>query len=184
MQFKLLSLLASAAALVSANTITFKSLDSTSRTVYFTGNPGMATIQPTRVPGSATIKVDIPEHWQGNFYSVSDGAPNVPGMLGEVAFQSWAGITFFDVSAIVAPQDHDGVKQLWPASSVAPISGCERFPCAHAYYLPDDVQTKATSESDLICTLGNGALTAREFEDDESPVFERAFVMGKWSSKL
>jgi hypothetical protein len=37
------------------------------------------------------------------------------------------------------------------------MSGCEEFPCDNAYYLPDDVQTKTTSEDHLITTLGKGS---------------------------
>lgn len=75
-------------------------------------------------------------------------------MLGEVCFNSWGGISFFDVSAIVNPNDKNNVKQLWPASAATPVSGCTTFPCNDAYYLPDDIQTKGTNEDDLVCTLG------------------------------
>jgi hypothetical protein len=78
-------------------------------------------------------------------------------MLGEVSLNSWNGLTYFDVSAIVDPSDHDNVKQMWPVKSQTPMSGCEVFPCNNAYWLPDDVQTKATSETDLMTTLGSGS---------------------------
>jgi len=61
------------------------------------------------------------------------------------------------VSAIVDANDHGNVKQMWPKSSQSPMSGCVVFPCNNAYYLPDDVQTKVTTERHLISTLGSGS---------------------------
>lgn len=180
MQFFTLASLLAAAALASANTVTFKALDSVTRTVYFTPNAGGNDLSEVTVPGGGSTKVDFPQGWVGNFYAVSDGQQNVPGMLGEVAFNGWNGITFFDVSAIVNPNDHVGVKQLYPASSSSPTSGCETFPCNNAYYLPDDVQTKTTTETDLICTLGTGSLQSRA-EEADSPSFKRDFVLGRWT---
>ncbi len=152
-------LLAATAALASlahaVNSVTFVSQDSTGRTVYFTGNPGKAAIPPVKVSGNGQVRVEFPYNWIGNFFSISDGKPVIPGMLGEVAFNEWGDLTYFDVSAIVDPNDWEGVKTMYPASGREPTSGCERFPCNNAYYLPDDLQTKAVQESDLICTLGN-----------------------------
>lgn len=153
--FKTLALLATATTALAANTIKFKSQDSTARTVYFTPSEGSPQIQPVRVEGNAVVTKSIPIGWIGNYYSVCDGRPNVPGMLGEFTFNSrFEGITFFDVSAIVDPNDHVGVKMIMPAKGQHPVSGCEVFPCNNAYYHPDDVQTKATHESDFICLLG------------------------------
>ncbi|KAK3944966.1 hypothetical protein QBC46DRAFT_130994 [Diplogelasinospora grovesii] len=189
---KVAALLAAAATLVSAeNTLTFISQDSDARTLYFTGNPGHDEIEAVKVPGGKNVTVNIPYGWEGNFFSVTDGAEYKPGMLGEVAYNSWGGITFFDVSAIVDPNDHNGVKQMWPASAEEPVSGCEIFPCNFAYYLPDDVQTRATHETDLFCSLGNAAsgVTARSLLDlvernqEDHPFFARDFVTGKWSTK-
>ena len=181
MQFFKLASLLTAAALAAANSVTFQSLDNIGRTIYFTPNAGLAQISPVKVQGGASLQVTFPQGWIGNFYSVSDGAPNVPGMLGEVAFNGWNGITFFDVSAIVNPNDHSGVKQLWPAGGASPVSGCEVFPCNNAYYLADDVQTKTTTETDLICTLGNGN-SRRSVEEVETPSFKRDFVVGRWAN--
>jgi hypothetical protein len=147
------------AALSSAASVTFWTLDDAQRTIYFTCNPGSADIDPVTVSGQQNTTVNFPDTWQGNFYAVQDGAANVPGMLGEVNFGSWHGLTYFDVSAIVDPNDKDNVKQLFPSGSYEPMSGCDNFPCNNAYYLPDDIQTKATQESDLICTLGSGAVS-------------------------
>lgn len=177
---KLFSLLA-AAALASANTVTFTSLDDTDRTVYFTPNAGLAWLPSVKVPARGTVKVEFPLSWIGNWYSVCEGAPNVPGMLGEVAFDGWLGMTFYDVSAIVKPDDTVGVKEIWPAGSKHPTSGCKIFPCNNAYYLPDDVQTKATTEKDLICSLGVETVAARSEEAAESPSFKRDFVEGRWT---
>jgi hypothetical protein len=190
MQFLTLASFLSTAALVAGNSVTFQAQDSTTRTIYFTSNPGSALIDSVVVPGSGTAKVNFPHGWQGNWYSVSDGAENKPGMLGEVAFNSWNDITYFDVSAIVDPTDKNGVKKMYPVSTTKAsmtntlvTSGCDSFPCANAYYLPDDVQTKATHETDLICTLGTSSTAARAPEelDTSSPAFSREWVMGKWT---
>jgi hypothetical protein len=180
------TLLAAAGLASATNTVTFMSQDSTERTIYFTQNPGFDSINATTVPGNTNVTVEFPTGWIGNFYAVSKGSPNLAGMLAEVAWDSWGAMTFFDVSAIVNATDINGVKQLW-APGGSPISGCTLFPCANAYYLADDVQTKATSENSLYCTLGGGssnntlyvANTKRDME--EEPKFERAFVQGKWS---
>jgi hypothetical protein len=92
-----------------------------------------------------------------NWYSVFKGADIVPSVLGEVAWNGWDGITWFDVSTIVNSNDLDGVKTLAPKSSDTPYSGCESYVdgCDNAYYAADDVQTKSTTENALVCTLGN-----------------------------
>lgn len=176
-----LFLLGAGAAL--ANTVTFKSLDETSRKIIFTPNAGLPAIASVEVPGGQDVKVDFPTGWIGNWYSVSEGAPDIPGMLGEVAFNGWNGINFFDVSAIVNPNDLNGVKKIYPANDPTPVSGCDVFPCNNAYYVWDDVQTKATQENDLICTLGAGTVAQRGEADIilDEPVFKRDFVMGKWT---
>jgi hypothetical protein len=158
MQFttSVLALLASAA-VSSAASVTFWTLDNIERTIYFTGNPGSAPIDPVTVNNAQQTTVQFPDAWVGNYYAVQAGQANVPGMLGEVQFGGWNGMTYFDVSAIVTPGDHDNVKQMWPAGSKTPMSGCEVFPCNNAYYLPDDVQTKVTQEVDLVQTLGSGS---------------------------
>jgi hypothetical protein len=178
MQFSTFMTLVASAAVAVANTVTFVSLDGIDRTVYFTPNAGLQWLEAVRVPGKATVKTSIPQGWIGNWYSVSDGKPNVPGMLGEVTFQGWQGLTYFDVSAIVNPHDHEGVKEMWPATAYHPVSGCKLFPCANAYYLWDDVQTKTSPETDLVCTLGNdnGARSLDPAEESES--VKRDFVLG------
>ncbi|EQB50845.1 hypothetical protein GCG54_00001627 [Colletotrichum gloeosporioides] len=185
MQFSsLLALLGSAVA-VAANTVTFKSLDDTDRTIYFIANSGLAAIDSVKVPAKGSTTVDFPQAWIGNWYSVSDGSENTTGMLGEVAFNGWNDLTYFDVSAIVNANDMDGVKLMYPASAQTPTSGCDNFLCNNAYYLPDDIQTKTTSETDLVCTLGKNGLTSIASRDvhaevEEAPAVKRDFVLGKW----
>ncbi|SPN97670.1 related to dnase1 protein [Cephalotrichum gorgonifer] len=145
----------SSATLALANSVTFISQDSTDRTIIFTANGGGEKLPDLEVAAGATETATFPDGWVGNWFSVSKGASSVPGMLGEVAFQGWNDLTYFDVSAIVNPLDHVGVKEMWPAESKTPTSGCKVFPCNNAYYLPDDIQTKTTTEVDLVCTLGN-----------------------------
>ncbi|KAG7130867.1 hypothetical protein HYQ45_010410 [Verticillium longisporum] len=175
MQFSQLMSLFGAAALVAAtNTVTFVSTDQTDRTIYFTPNAGYPEVAPVEVPAGQSIKSEVPQSWIGNWYSVSVGADNIPGMLGEVAFQGWNDLTYFDVSAIVTPGDHDGVHEMWPAQGHTPTSGCAEFPCNNAYYLWDDVQTKTTPETDLICTLGTGASPLNAGE--EVPAVKRDFM--------
>lgn len=140
-----------------ANSITFWALDNLDRTVYFTANENQYAIEPVKVKGSSKKHVHLPHDFTGNFYAVIEGQEDKPGMLGEVKFSGGFGLTYFDVSAIVDPNDHDNIKQMWPALSREPISGCETFPCANAYYLPDDIQTKSTAETDLVTTLGGSS---------------------------
>ncbi|KAI1746012.1 hypothetical protein F4680DRAFT_442282 [Xylaria scruposa] len=179
-----LTALAAAATLASANSITFVNQDATQRTIVFTANAGLQHIEPVVIAGLDQAKVNFPDGWIGNAYSVSDGAPNVPGMLAEVTFQGWQGLTYFDVSAIVNPNDHDGVKELFPTSEQSVkekqlISGCAVFPCSKAYYHPDDVQTVTTPAEDLICTLGNPPSNVVT-RDVEVELVARKFVLGKF----
>lgn len=149
--------LAGSATLAHAGTVTFWTLDDVQRTIYFTSNENAYPMDPVVVNNSEQTTVTFHDDFVGNFYAVTDGSENVPGMLGEVKFSGWGGKTFFDVSAIIDPNDHSGVKQMYPADSQWPMSGCVVFPCDNAYYLPDDVQTKVTEESHIITTLGDGA---------------------------
>ncbi|KAL6402818.1 dnase1 protein [Ilyonectria robusta] len=136
---------------VGANSVTFWTLDHNVRTLYFT--PSLDS--PVTVSSDANTTITFPSEYSGNFYAVKQGASQEVGMLGEVMFNGWKGLTYFDVSAIVNPGDRDNVKQMWPAKSRVPVSGCEVFPCDNAYYQPNDVQTKATKEVHLVTTLGS-----------------------------
>ena len=159
MQFFSTILLAASAlaSLVAAgpNAVHFVNQGSEKRTIYFTAQEGLPTINKLTIKGHKTANQTFPTGWIGNFYSVSKGAANVPGMLGELRFDGYGGATYFDVSAIVNPSDTVGVKQIFPKNSPTPMSGCETFPCSNAYYTSDDVATQATDENELICLLGN-----------------------------
>lgn len=144
--------LASAAA---AGTVHFVNQDSTERTIIFTPNLGLEAIPKLTIAGSQTANQTFPTGWIGNWYSVSAGAADTPGMLGEVRFDGFAGATYFDVSAIVNPNDTEGVKMIFPKNSNTPVSGCQSFPCTNAYNKWDDIATLSTDDSELICLLGN-----------------------------
>lgn len=162
MQFTYTAIVAALISAVAAtNNMQFINQDSTARTIYFTSNPGLTIIEPLLIDGSSSANQTFDDGWTGNFYSVSDGAVNKPGMLGEVAWNSWDGITFFDVSAIVDPTDTNGVKQIFPADDIETVSGCESFPCAHVYEQANDIQTKSTSTTSLICLLGTAPTSTR-----------------------
>ena len=149
--------LAAAASAVNAAAVTFKTLDDVTRQIIFTPSPGSPEIESVTVSSAQDTTVQFPDHYEGNFYAVTEGSEDKPGMLGELLFGGWMGFTYFDVSAIVDPNDKNGVKQMWPANTKEPMSGCESFPCNNAYYLPDDVQTKVTHEDHIITTLGGSA---------------------------
>lgn len=180
----LAAFVAAAASLAGAtNTITFRNQDSTPKTVVFTANPGFSSVDTIKVDGDAEKMVTIPQGWQGNYFSIAEGSPNNPGMLGEVAFQGWNDLTYFDVSAIVDATDIDGVKEIFPVSELkakvkTAISGCSNFPCNTAYYHPDDIQTVSTKETNLVTTLGGG--NAAPSKRDETNLVPRKFVLGQF----
>ncbi|KAF5545208.1 DNase1 [Fusarium phyllophilum] len=149
--------LVASATYAAAASVTFVTLDDKERTIIFTPDPGYEGPESVTVSSAKEVTVDFPDKYIGNFYAVQKGKADTPGMLGEVTFGGWNGKTYFDVSAIVDPNDKDNVKQMWPKSAATPMSGCETFPCDNCYWLPDDVQTKVTDEVDLITTLGDGA---------------------------
>lgn len=145
------------AAVASAGSVTFWTLDDVTRTVHFTANENKWDMDSVTVSSAEKKTVHFPEGYVGNFYAIPEGGENTPGMLGEVKFAGNEGKTYFDVSAIIDPSDKSNVKQMYPASSQSPMSGCVVFPCDNAYYLPDDVQTKVTEEEHIITTLGEGS---------------------------
>jgi len=141
---------------VLANSVEFVNQDSIQRTIYFTPQEGKSSMDSVTVEGLGSQNVTFPDQWIGNFYAIEEGAENTPGMLGEVSFDGWdSTAVWFDVSAIVDPNDNSNVKQLYPASSKTPVSGCQSFPCDNAYNKWDDVETQSSSEAELICLLGN-----------------------------
>lgn len=163
--------------MASANSIKFVNQDGTQRTVYFTPSAGMATIDSVTIAGNSDATVQFPTGWIGNAHAVEEGQENTgKGMLAEVAFDGWMGKTYFDVSAIVVPEDHNNVKLMYPVSDTSLTSGCETFPCDNCYYLADDVQTKVTDEHDLITTLGTSSVAARDVHVE---VVARNYVLGQ-----
>lgn len=149
-----LSAFLATATLTLANSVTFVSQDSTDRTIVFTPSHGHDEVSSIEVAGNGEEKATLPDDWEGNWYAVAKGKDDEPGMLGEVAFGGYGGDTYFDVSAIVNKDDNSGVKEIYPAESQDPKSGCKEFPCDNVYVESDDVQTKSTKETDLVCTLG------------------------------
>lgn len=162
MQFKNLAIAALASVASAANTVTFKSMDGTDRTVVWTGT---AAIKDTLVPAGHNISISVPTGWTGNAYAYTTGGTNKPGMLAEFAFNSWGSSTYFDVSAIVDPEDRSGVYQMYPADTEEPMSGCQTFACGNAYYMPDDVQTKSTTSNHIVVTLGAGPMAVSTKRD-------------------
>ncbi|KAK8038082.1 hypothetical protein PG994_014849 [Apiospora phragmitis] len=171
----LAAVVAAAASLVSAtNTITFQNQDSTPKTVVFTANAGFPSVDTVKVDGNGEAKVTIPQGWQGNYFSISEGSHVSPGMLGEVAFQGWNDLTYFDVSAIVDATDINGVKEIFPVSELKAktkiaFSGCTSFPCN---------TTVSTKETNLVTTLGGGSTVPSK--RDETNLVPRKFVLGKF----
>lgn len=152
--FLLLSLLSVLVPGVSAGSITFSSEDGVGRVIHFTGNGDIGELH---VGPGESIAQDFPDGWTGNFYATCDGCDDAPGMLGEVAFDGFEGKTFYDVSAIVDPDDHNGVHRFSPSGGDGEEAGCDEFPCPDkAYYAPDDVQTKVSESKDFVVSLSGG----------------------------
>ncbi|KAK3328426.1 hypothetical protein B0T19DRAFT_401191 [Cercophora scortea] len=149
----LLALLA-ASMVNAANTIKFINQDDIPRKIVFTTNPGHRKYDDLYINGRSEATQKIDWGWAGNVYAIHQGAFDKAGMLAEFTFNGFEGQTFFDVSAIVDPSDHDNVKQIWPVDEPDNISGCNPFPCDRAYYRPHDEQTKTTWKNDFIVTLG------------------------------
>ena len=141
--------------LAAANTVEFINQDGTTRNIVFTPQSGLASIDSITIEGHGTANVSFPDSWIGNWYSYNEGSTNVPGMLGEVRWNGYAGANYFDVSAIVDPNDTNGVKMIFPKNSNTPLSGCQTFPCSNAYNKPDDVATLSTPDETLVCLIGN-----------------------------
>jgi hypothetical protein len=176
----------------SNNSIEFQNIDSKSRTIYFTAQVGFPAINPVHLSGLGdTAVVNPPQGWIGNCYAVTDGAPNIPGVLGEFAFDAYEGNAFYDVSLIVTQGDPDGIKQIWPSGGDPTTgSGCANYDtrCNNAYNLPDDVQTKSSNPGQFICTVGNTSGKRRRHARDlavakkpaveERDLYTRDFVLG------
>lgn len=156
------TILFAAAALASMTTaenfVKFVNQDSTPKTVVFTANAGLQSIEPLTLDGFAVVDQTLPTGWIGNFYTYCEGAANTPGTLGEVNFQGWDDLTYFDVSGIVNPTDADGVKMLYPTEDDTVSSGCQTTGsefCVNQYNAPDDIATKTSTSTTLTCLVGN-----------------------------
>jgi len=195
MQFinTILSAAVALASLASAiNTVQFVNQDDTTRNVVFTSQAdlNMAQIPTLVLNGSGSANQTFPTGWIGNFYSYNEDSENVPGMLGEVRFDGWNGLVFFDVSAIVNATDSEGVKMMYPLganlkSLSTATSGCNTnvagVKCLNQYNAWDDVATQATHSSNLVCLLGNLATTTRRRHVE---VYPRSYVTGAEGSPL
>jgi len=168
-----------------ANTVQFVNQDNTVRHIVFTAQDvSEATkIDDLVVTGLGTADQVFPTGWIGNWYSYNEGQHHELGMLGEVRFDGWNGLVYFDVSAIVNSTDTEGVKMLYPkgqspASSSTAVSGCQTAICANRYNVWDDVATKSTTSTELVCLLGNLATPERR---RSAKVYPRSFVTGESS---
>ncbi|TLD12557.1 uncharacterized protein PgNI_02780 [Pyricularia grisea] len=151
------------------NIITFTSVDSTDRTVIFTPSVGREEVPSVSVAGGQTVDVVFPHGWVGKYLAVSDDEDQLRllGVIGEVTFNGFGDMTYFDVSAIDDPSDQQGVRMLRPAGEDENTSGClGDFPCDNAYVTPNDEQTKVTPGRHLIATLGREPLVRKEDGDD------------------
>jgi len=164
------------------NTVQFVNQDNTTRNIVFTSQEdlNMPKIPNLVVSGMQTANQTFPTGWTGNFYSYNEGAEDVPGMLGEVRFDGWDGITFYDVSAIVRSIDTEGIKQMYalgtnPLKSTSAVSGCPTAvgKCLNQYNNWDDVATQASKSSALVCTLGNPTVVARR---QNTRLYPRSFL--------
>jgi len=166
MQFKTLTL-AALAAFATANTVDMVSQDNVNREIHFTPQIGSPELDTIALAGGETKTATFPEGWVGNWYAVTEGTADPgKGMLGEIRWNGWQGLNFFDVSAIVDPEDHHGVKELYPKNAKTPLSGCQEFPCDNCYNLPDDIATMSTTESELVCLIGDLSPTQRRHARD------------------
>jgi len=176
-------------AIAQQNTVLFQNVDSTPKTIKFTAGAGSEPIEPLYIDGLASESQTFPHHWGGNWYSFSEGAQDIPGMLGEAQFQGWNSRTYFDVSSIVNQDDTQGVKILYPQSGdykvdVAQASGClesiansygKTTGCHHQYNVPDDVATMSTALTSLICVIGTPTPIVRRRKVE---MFSRDYVTG------
>jgi hypothetical protein len=149
------------------------------KNIVFTPNSGLEAIETLALPAYGSANQTFPAAWIGNFYSYDADSANVPGMLGEVRFGGFAAATYYDVSAIVAPQDTEGIKMLYPfganiKNQATAVSGCQTTPCSNQYNVWDDVATLSTPGSALTCLVGTLAPQERR---RHVQVFSRDYVV-------
>lgn len=190
MQFfkSILAVTALASFALADNTITFVSQDATNRSIVFTPQAGISQIETVHLAGYESKVIDFPSGWVGNFFAMNVGDdPTHTGMLGEFTWNAWGGLTFFDVSAIVNPNDVNGIKEIFPKNANEPMAGCQDFPCNNAYNVwNDDVATKSTMETDFVCLIGTLASQRRRgARSDASEHMKRVTPLtGEVSAKL
>lgn len=156
-----------AAGYAAANTVDMVSQDNIGRVIKFVPQEGSPELPELRLEGGETVTAEFPKGWIGNWYTVRDGdESDGNGMLGEIRFDGWGGLNYFDVSAIVKPDDVHNVKIMYPKSAQTPTSGCQTFPCDNAYNNWDDVQTKSSPEKEFVCLIGDLDTVARRHARD------------------
>jgi hypothetical protein len=156
-----------AAGYAAANTVDMVSQDNIGRTIKFVPQEGSPELPELRLEGGETVTAEFPKGWIGNWYTVRDGdESDGNGMLGEIRFDGWGGLNYFDVSAIVKPDDVHNVKIMYPKNAQTPTSGCQTFPCDNAYNNWDDVQTKSSPEKEFVCLIGDLDTVARRHARD------------------
>jgi len=131
------------------------------------------------------LNVPMMDNWSGNFITVVKGVDVYQGMLGEMTFNSWGEMVYFDVSAIVNPDDHDNVKELFPKNTNLPMAGCQDFPCNNVYNVwNEDYNTKTTLENQFICLVGTLDSTQRRREKRlENNIRKPGLLNFRWSGK-
>ncbi|HEY8608092.1 MAG TPA: hypothetical protein VIM12_13335 [Noviherbaspirillum sp.] len=80
------------------NAITFHNDGDKPLHLRFTQNAGLESIPDLVVPPGESRTVHFPQGWSGNWRSLAGGGDAFT--LGEVAFQGWQGMTFYDDSRI------------------------------------------------------------------------------------
>jgi len=168
--FKSIIAVTALASITSAtNTLTFVSQDSTDRSIFFTSAFGLAPVGPLVLKGLQTVTTEIPEQWSGNFWGVIDGDENIgSGALGEMTFNAWGGLTFFDMSMIVVPDDINNIKMIMPKKSNTPTAGCLDYTtvCHNAYNVWDEnLASKSTLETEFTVLVGTPQPTRRHAKD-------------------
>ncbi len=158
--------------------IAFVSQDNLDRIVVFAPQAGQQAIPTLTLPAGQTVSQTFPSTWIGNCHAVIAGQEDTGnGMLAEVSFNSWGGISFFDISAIVNASDVNNIKMMTPASSSEPSSGCQDLTsCTNLYRVWDDVATQSFQGSSFIVYVGN--LAGPTHQTRRSPV-RRSFVLGQ-----
>lgn len=167
--FKSILAVSALASIASANSLTFVSQDSMDRTVYFTAAAGQPAVGPVVLKGHTTETTEIPQAWNGNFWAVHDGDENIgTGMLGEMNFNTFDDLTFYDVSSITAPTDLNNIKMIFPTNSNTPTAGCQSYEttCDNCYNVwNDNFASKASLETDFTVLVGTLQTTRRHAKD-------------------